>query len=274
MKTCVILLSLLLTAADTGAKENTYTGSTPAGRVIRLFLDIPQADSIDFIRWKLTLNETTYQLACRYGIGKPNTNGFINSGTTVELHGSCRKEKNEVRLQNGLKQLRMAELNADLLYLLDSAGSLLVGNAGWSYALNNVAPAGIYEINLAKAPTPQNDSMIFEGRTPCGIPHVVTPGTPCYKLKWRIIFYAGTQQNKSGRYKISGTPWRAEGGRSGSWKISTGKGNRTVYQLNDEAGNNFLYFLKLDDHILAFTDAQGKPFIGNEDFSYILNRKL
>lgn len=59
----------------------------------------------------------------------------------------------------------------------------------------------------------------------------------------------------------------------GSWKIIAGKNGRTIYQLNDEDGNGFLYLLKLDEHVLVFTDAKGKLLVGDEDFSYTLNSK-
>jgi len=42
--------------------------------------------------------------------------------------------------------------------------------------------------------------------------------------------------------------------------------------LNDDNGNGFLYLLKLDEHILAFTDTDEKLLVGNEDFSYTMNR--
>jgi hypothetical protein len=50
-----------------------------------------------------------------------------------------------------------------------------------------------------------------------------------------------------------------------------GKNGRIIYQLNDEKENGFLYLLKLDEHILVFTDANGKLLVGDEDFSFTLN---
>jgi hypothetical protein len=41
--------------------------------------------------------------------------------------------------------------------------------------------------------------------------------------------------------------------------------------MNDEQGKGFMYLLKLDDHILVFTDADGKLLVGDEDFSYTMN---
>ena len=77
MKLLAFTLCLALYAC-THAQEKFYTGSTPAHAEIKNFLGIPLADSIDFIRWKFTPHSNKYELDCEYGIGKPNTNGFIN----------------------------------------------------------------------------------------------------------------------------------------------------------------------------------------------------
>jgi hypothetical protein len=129
MKIIFSFLSIILIVSCAHAKEHTFIGSTPAGPVIKSFLGISLTDSVDFIRWKLTLHDTRYQLECNYGIGKANTNGFINGGTKIELSGDCRKEKNYYKLRNGVRILKALELNADLIHLLNADNSLLVGNA-------------------------------------------------------------------------------------------------------------------------------------------------
>ena len=273
MKIIYSFLSIILFVSCASAKENTYIGSTPANNVIRSFLGIPLTDSIDFIRWKLIIQDKDYHLQCNYGIGKPNTNGFINGGTNIKLSGECIKEKNYYNLKNGTKTLKAVELNADLIHLLNTDNSLLIGNGGWSYTLNNITPSVTSQVSITAAPTVLKDSMAFEGRTPCKIPGVIAPGTECYKLKWLIILYANATTNKPTTYKIWGTPYRKEGGRKGNWKIVTGNNGRTIYQLDDNNGNGFLYLLKLDNNILVFTDAQGKLLVGDEDFGYTLNKR-
>ena len=148
---------------------------------------------------------------------------------------------------------------------------MLVGNSGWSYTLSNTTPTVTDHISLTPEPSVLKDSIAFEGRTPCHVPGVIAPGRLCYKLKWYIILYANAKTNKPESYKIIGTPWRKEGGKTGNWKIIARKKGRTIYQLNDDKGYGFLYLLKLDEHILVFTDAQGKLLVGDEDFSYTLN---
>src|SRR5687768_9955695 len=105
MKMLSPFLSILLVVSCASAKESTYTGSTPADTIVRSFLGIPLSDSVDFIRWKLILRDDRYQLQCNYGIGKPNTDGFINGGMRTEVSGELRKEKNYYEFQNGTKTL-------------------------------------------------------------------------------------------------------------------------------------------------------------------------
>jgi hypothetical protein len=274
MKIISTLLFFLFITSCTSGKEKTYTGSTPAANVIRSFLGISLSDSVDFIRWELFISDDQYHLRCNYGIGKPNTNGFINGGKRIELRGELKKEKFYCHLQNGNKILKIAELNEDLLHLLDADNNLLVGNGGWSYTLNNVNPLNTDQINFAAQQTVLKDSMAFEGRTPCKVPGVIVAGTECYKLKWYIVLYANAEKNEPGTYKLLGTLWYKEGGRKGNWRVISGKNGRIIYQLNDEKGNIFVRLLKIDEHILVFTGADGKLLAGDEDFSYTLNRKL
>lgn len=276
MKSIAIFLSIFLIVSCTSGsgKEKTYTASTPAGAVVKKFLGIPLSDSVDFIRWELFIRDNHYHLHYNYGISKPNTNGFINGGVKMELSGEWKKKDNYYLLQNGTKSLLIAELNEDLLHLGDSSNSLLVGNGGWSYTLNNTTPAGAHQLNLIAGPSVLKDSMVFDGRTPCGVPGIIPPGRECYKLKWRIILYADADKNIPATFKILATQWRQEGNLTGNWVIITSKNNRTIYQLNDEKGKGFLYLLKADDRILLFSDASGKLLTGDEDFSYTLNRQL
>jgi hypothetical protein len=266
---------LLFASCATGTgKERTYTGSTPAAPVVRSFLGIALADSIDFIRWQLFINDDQYHLHANYGIGKPNTNGFINDGIKIELSGKLKREKNYWSLQNGDKTLKTVELNDNLLHLLDVDNNMLVGNGGWSYTLNSLTHSVTDEVSVTAKQTALKDSMSFEGRTPCSVPGVFAPGTLCYKIKWYIVFYG--RNNEPAGFKILGTRWRKEGGITGNWKISKGKNGGIIYQLNyglsDGKGNGVLYLMKLDEGVLIFTDANGKLLVGDEDFSYTLNR--
>jgi hypothetical protein len=275
MKPIAIFLSVLLIAscASGSGKEKSYTGSTPAGPVVKAFLGIPPSDSVDFIRWELFIRDNNYHIHCNYGIGKAGTNGFISGGVKMELSGECKKKDNFYQLQNGTKSLWVAELNEDLLHLSDTDHSLLLGNGGFSYTLNNLAPVGSDQFNFRSQPMALKDSMVFDGRSPCKVPGIVTDGKECYKLKWRVVLYADPLKNEPATYKVLGTKWRQEGGIKGAWTIISNKNGHIIYQLNDDKGNGFLYFLKADNNILLFTDAGGKLLTGDLDFSYTLNRK-
>ena len=274
MKLAIALLSMLLNVACATPAEKTYTASTPAAPVVKSFLGIPLGDSIDFIRWKITFSGNHYTLHCDFGIGKPNTNGFMNGGSKVDLKGELKKEKNIYVLKNGDKILKMAELNQDILHVLGADNSPLIGNGGWSYAINNMSPSPTSQLTgvMHQKQIVLKDSMAYEGRTPCGVPGIIAPGMECYKLKWYIVFYANPNNNQPTTYRLYGTPHRTDGGIKGEWKIVTGEDGRIIYRLYDVAGKVFINLLKTDENILVFTDAGGKLLVGNEDFSYTLNK--
>ncbi|HEX6849564.1 MAG TPA: hypothetical protein VF144_21405 [Chitinophagaceae bacterium] len=190
MKIFATLLSMIVFVFCANSKETNYTASTPAGSIVRTFLGISLTDSIDFIRWKLSLTDNKYSLECNYGIGKPNTNGFYNGGKKVSFSGFVKKENNIYTLINGSKSLKFAELNLNLLHLLNNDNTLLVGNGGWSYVLNSLTPTATSKFSIIAKPMVLKDSIAFEGRTPCGIPNIIEAGKECYKLKWYLVLYS------------------------------------------------------------------------------------
>ena len=274
MKSIATLLSIICFVSCANSKETNYTASTPAAPLVKEFLGIPLTDSIDFIRWKLSLNDLKFTLECNYGIGQPNTNGFYNGGKKVVLSGPVQRDKNNYILKNGDQILKLVELNANLLHIVNNDNNLLVGTAGWSYAINNIAHSANDKVTLTSKQTVIKDSTAFEGRTPCGVPGIIEPGKECYKLKWSIVLYGNAAKNEPATYKLFGTPYRAEGVRRGNWKITAGKEGRIIYQLLDESGKPFIHLLKLDEGVLIFTDAKGNLLVGNPDFSYTLNRRF
>lgn len=269
-----LLLLFILSCTTTSGKEKTYIASTPAGVVVKKFLGISLSDSVDFVRWELFIRDNRYHIHCNYGISQPNTNGFIGGGVKMELSGEWKKTGNYYELQNGNEKLVIAELNDDLLHLADTNKNLLVGNGGWSYTLNSLAPSGTDQLSLSPEQTVLSDSMKFEGRSPCKVPGIISEGRECYKIKWLITLYADKKKNEPGQYKILATRWRQEGGKTGNWSIITTKDGHTIYQLNDEKGKGLIHLLKADNNVLLFTDANGKVLTGDGDFSYTLNRRV
>ncbi len=271
MKSLIIIFLMLGLLSCADGKDRSYTGSTPAGSEVRNFLGIDLNDSIDFIRWKLVINDVRYTLTCNYGISKPNTNGFINGGHTIELKGKVVRSNDIFQLDNNGRSIRIAELNEGLLHLIDNSNQLMVGNAGWSYALNAPGSSPTGKINLSNSVLQVNDSTEFLGRTPCGIPGFDAPGgKDCYKLKWKIVFF---NNGKSIQYKTYGTAFRNNISTTGIVQLKKTGSGRTLYQLNNSEGKPMLHLLLLDEGVMIFTDEDGKLLVGDEDFSYTLNKR-
>jgi hypothetical protein len=253
------------------AKDPTYIGSTPANNsLVRSFLQIPLADSVDFIRWKLSVGNDEFVLNCNYGIGKPNTNGFMQGGKCVELTGSFKKEKNLLFIQSGNRSLAFAQLNESLLHLVDEKNRLLVGTGGWSWTLNNESATPTDHLNIERKSIALPDSITFQGRTPC-LDFADKRSPNCYKMKWLITLYTDSKDHQPASYSLRET---AIVGKSmvGTWTTSSAANGRIVYKLNANTGKP-LYFLMLDENLLALTNPEGRLLVGNEDFSYTLNRK-
>lgn len=269
MKPISYLLALLLVYPAT-EQMSVYVGSTPANAWVRTFLGISHKDSIDFIRWKVETDTKSYRLICQYGVGKPNTNGFIDE-KHVSFSGHLKKDGNNLNLSHDGRMFSMMELNENLLHLLDTGLNLLVGNGGFSYTLNREDPSTSTRFNFA-GDAEISDKMVFEGRTPCGdlAGMIGIPG--CYKLKWRISFYLNAATGAPQRFEMMGTGFRKEGVITGEWTIKKGADGRTIYTIRPDKRDYELSLLRADENILLFADRNGNPLVGNEDFSYTLNR--
>lgn len=270
MKYSLLLLMIIISSCVKG-KDSRFTGSTPANDAVKKFLGIPLKDSIDFIRWQLTINDRSYSLHCNYGIGKPNTNGFMGGGKTTEFKGDVKRIKNKYQLVNGRQVLGLLELNSNLLHLLNEDNTMMIGNGGWSYTLNNLAPVISDNLSVQSTQTKIKDSLVFEGRTPCGVPGIIPDGKTCYKLKWRVVLYAGKEINK-GSYRVFGTGYREDGGLRGSWEMITSDDGKNIYQFYDGNEKVFMRLLKLDEGVVIFIDEKRNLLVGDHDFSYTLNR--
>ena len=115
----LLTIILILVISNLQAKGVEYTGSTPAGPEVRRFLGISLSDSIDFIRWNLTIDDNTYALDCNYGLSKPNTAGFIKEGKRIKLTGPFNNNSNFYQFRNDNNYLNIAVININILHLLD-----------------------------------------------------------------------------------------------------------------------------------------------------------
>lgn len=256
-------------------KEQTFVGSTPADPEVRAFLEIPLKDSVDFIRWKLETRDNNYRLECNYGISKPNTPGFYTDHI-ITFNGDLTAGNKNIVLKNKGKTLTLARINRNILHLMNRNGKLLSGNGGYSYALNNVHPELSDQFNLSSAKNVVKSPEVFEGRTPCqelSTELGLNKGDACVKMKWYIIFYRDSVTGKPSHYLSGGRGYRKETMDKGTWKTITGTDGRIIYEVYSEKYKKPMRLVKGDDNILFFTDASGKLFVGNGDFSFTLNRR-
>lgn len=266
----LLFLSLFVSPFEIGS-EIDFTASTPANNTVREFLGISQNDSIDFIRWQLTITDRKqFDVVCTYGIGKPNTNGFIN-GKVAEYKGTVEFNEGTLTLKHGDKILSMLALNQNVLHLLNKDGTMMVGNGGWSYTLNSTNLPISSQVELTTTNASFRDSIVFEGRTPCrGIEELLYLKTrpECYKKKWLVYLYKDAGSTTSGTYKIGKIEPKI-----GRWKLKENNLNRPIYSL-DLGNGNTLDLLHADNNIVYIMDTKGGIMVGDQDFSYSLNRRI
>lgn len=139
-------------------------------------------------------------------------------------------------------------------------------------------------------PIPKGPSVwgIFQGRPPCrGLTEQLKLLTPadCTKLKWNLILYRDTVTSNPATYTLSisgaGDTIKQGGGfylqksYEGKWTIIKGipsNSHAEVYCLALARPAANLYLLKGDDNLLFVLDENKAFRVGNEDFSYTLNR--
>lgn len=255
-------------------KENEYVGSTPAAHSLRNFLEISLVDSIDFIKWEFNVDGDRYHLHCRYGIGRPSTNGFIDE-KAVNFEGSLIKKEKKFELYHGKKVLSLWVINSNLLQVLDDHEEPLAGNGGYSYTLNKINSQPSDQFNYINKKHSVGTSQAFEGRTPCQELSVLlgfNKGPACDKLKWYVILNTDPKTGKPSGYIMNGTGYRKEKMAKGSWEITLGKNGRRIYKLSPETQAPPIYLLEAGENLLLFTDDRGNLLVGNADFSYTLNK--
>jgi len=115
---------------------------------------------------------------------------------------------------------------------------------------------------------------VFAGRTPCQefLKELNMDENPeCLKRKMNIILYQDSVTGKPTTYETKGMgKWSGKG----NWYILQGTptdANATVFQLKLDATTS-LFLLKGDDNVLFILDRNKNFLIGNEKFSYTLNR--
>ena len=114
---------------------------------------------------------------------------------------------------------------------------------------------------------------VFRGRTPCQdlSAQLNAPASEaCNKVKCRVILY----QDPTTRAPTTYT-WAGKTNLTGNWSIVEGTKTdpkATVCQLQLPNPEGFLSLLKVDENILFLLGKDGRPLVGNIEFSYTLNR--
>ena len=115
---------------------------------------------------------------------------------------------------------------------------------------------------------------VFAGRTPCQefIKELNMEASPeCTKRKMYIILYQDSITRKPTTYETKGFgKWSGKGNWTNIQGTPTNP-NGTIFQIKLDASTS-LFLLKGDDNVLFILDRNKNFLIGNEKFSYTLNR--
>ena len=277
-----IVLSILLMMSGSENKDDlSLVGCTPADTGIRKTFNIRADIPVDFIRWELHLKDNKFELELDYGESQPNTMGFKPDSIKTKLTGEYSVSKSQ-NYNSEIFTLHSEQLGNDLLLLkinnniyqvLESDLSLMTGNGGWSYTLNNInlQMNDLTSIHFLPPGTGTNQ-LIYDGRTPCqefsaAYKFVVPPG--CFKLKWRLILNFDPITHLPTTYNFRHYD------SAGKWVITKGTPKNPeaiIYTLSPDNPNRSISFLRANDNILYFLDKNLEPLVGNKDFSYTLNQ--
>lgn len=283
----ILLVFSLMTNGNLSKNNSAFSvvGSTPGDSAVKRMLGIKSDAVIDFIRWELDFKpDQSFILAIQYGENQPNTLGFKQGGIQQKIEGKYQVSATEewqelytLKSKDGKVVLNLAAINANIFHILDYQNQLLVGNAGWSYTLNQKSDQSGGVIKFKSSGTQSAESkLVFEGRTPCQEFTILHPemkaSTDCFKIKWRLILNrdpkTGLPASCTTRNIVDNQPRDVVG----TWDLlKTPRAN--IYQLNLPGLQDPILLMEADTNILYFLDDKQNLLIGNKDFSFTLNRK-
>lgn len=130
--------------------------------------------------------------------------------------------------------------------------------------------------SITSHPIPTGLSVmgIFEGRPPCleiARQLQIRVGPECIKAKWRLILFQDSVTRQPTTYKLLGKFLPPEG----KWKLvkgATSNPKADIIHLNPDKPAASFYLLKGDDNVLFILDENRELRVGNENFSFTLNR--
>ena len=281
-----------------------FQANTPCSAQARPLPQIPADADCNQMKWDLVLFQdpatgtpTTYRLNSSYGLSKQGTNDLIDRGTPIAMKGKWTITTGtktdpeatvyQLNMNDNQTFVSFLKVSDDLIHVLSSEKTLLVGNGAWSYTLDrmdNQSPTQNIDQSRPDPPTrppapaiPIGSSVfgVFDGRTPCDevvLEFTNTESFPgCLKIKWRLTLYQDSATGEPSRYLFMGTSHFREG----SWKIINGMNgdpDAVVYQLQPDDAHDSFSFLKVDENNLYMLDKAMHFLVGNELFSYTLSR--
>lgn len=291
------LLLLVLTCsffpsifANTVERNLLLTGSTPGDLMMKRILNIPAQTPIDFIRWSLVLQNTKqFTLNIHFGESQPNTTGFKNGGEKRSASGSYTVTGNKnFQQQYNLKSidltgiLSMVKLTENVFHFLTPESGFMNGNGGWSYSLNRSQVIASDDI-LVNTSGKEDKSVqaIYDGRTPCREIAAEHPemkvSAACFKLKWKLILNRDPVTFLPTSFTIRKVIDGKAQNITGKWTVQKGSGTNAgqlIYTIETDKPDESISFLVADQNVLFFLNKKNRPYTGNADFSFALNRNL
>jgi hypothetical protein len=271
-----------------------YVGYSPCSQPVKAVVPVTCDAETGLVHWRLQLHRnpsshapTSYDLWVEYGETANGTNGIARGLKTIKREGKWSMTgsgpKATIKL-DGL--MSFTHVGVNLIHPLNPDGSLMTGNGGWSFTLNNFnklekpadrsKAASLPEVSYQLTPLAGGPTVhgVFEGRTPCqGISRdlKIEAHPACEKLKWRVTLYQEAGADKPTTYKAEGTLFQTKM-REGRWSSASGSMG-TTYKLEGAGGAPAIQLLRGDDDVLFFLGQDGAPLVGSTDFSYTLNRR-
>lgn len=295
IRTAVLLTTLFFSVScdqKADISRITLVGSTPGDELIKAMLDIPAHTKIDFMNWDLLLDsKNSFVLNLVYGESQPNTLGFIMGGEKRTIKGTfavskdsenkCFQEIYQLESVSLPEKISLVKLTENLFHLLTPQNQLMVGTAGWSYSLNRKEKALSNKILISSECNDQSPQVVYEGRTPCkeiAAEHPEMKATQyCFKLKWQLILYRDSLTLQPTTCFIRNIVNNGPRNTIGKWQIVKGTDDNPdieIYKIEVENLAEPHFLLAGDDNVLFFLDKNMNPIIGNENFSFTLNRKI
>lgn len=132
-----------------------YAGSVPFNRTVRKLLQIPAADSFDYMKWKLKISDIAgnagdFELDISYGYYLPGTAYFQNGGKALHFFGKWNPSTVSIDNQRyhsfhliskaNAPRIYLLEMDSNILHLIDQDGKLFIGDGSFGFILNRNPP--------------------------------------------------------------------------------------------------------------------------------------